>query len=322
MKAAVYNSYGPPEVVQVKEIDKPSPMADEVLVKVKASTVNRTDCGFRSAEYFVSRFFSGLLRPKYPVLGSEFAGEVVATGASVNKFKVGDRVFGFDDGKFGGHAQFLTISENAGIANTPDNIDDLTAAMLTEVSHYALGNIRAAKVEAGQDAMVYGATGAIGSAAVQLLKYFGARVTAVCDAPRLGLVKSLGVDRVIVYTWEDISSLKTRYDLIFDAVGKSSWGICKPLLKETGKYISTELGKNLENVWKSVFYNFSKGKRLMFPIPTTKQEDIQFLGDLAAQGHFKPVFDRCYPLDQIVEAYRYVETGQKTGNVVLRIPHD
>lgn len=322
MKAAVYRCYGPPEVVQIQDIPNPSPKSDEVLIKVFASTVNRTDCGFRSAEYFISRFWSGLFRPNEPVLGCEFAGEVVSVGEKVKKFQIGDRVYGFDDARFGGHAQFKTISENAGIAKVPNGIDYQTAAMLTEGSHYALGNIRAAKTQAGQQVMVYGATGAIGSAAVQLLKYFGAHVTAVCPSAKVDLVKSLGADVVIDYTKEDISNLATRFDLIFDAVGKSSWGACKQLLKPQGKYMSTELGKNGENVWKAILLSKSKGKRLLFPIPTTEQEDIRFLGELAAKGYFKPVLDRTYDLENIVEAYRYVETGQKTGNVVISIPKD
>jgi NADPH:quinone reductase-like Zn-dependent oxidoreductase len=231
-------------------------------------------------------------------------------------------VFGFDDAHFGGHAQFKTISENAGIAKIPGGIDFQTAAMMTEGAHYALGNIRAANVQAGQQVMVYGATGAIGSAAVQLLKYFGAEVTAVCPTAKVDLVRSLGADVVIDYTKEDITRLKNKFDLVFDAVGKSSWGACKPLLKDQGKYVSTELGKNAENVWKAILLSRSKGKRLLFPIPTTEQEDIRFLGELAQKGHFKPVFDRGYDLENIVEAYTYVETGQKTGNVVIRIPQD
>nr|HPN59281.1 NAD(P)-dependent alcohol dehydrogenase [Chitinophagaceae bacterium] len=215
MKAVVFKKYGPPEVAQVMEIAKPFPKDHEVLIKVYSSTVNRTDCGFRSAEYFVTRFWSGLLQPKMQVLGCEFAGVIEQIGGRVTSLKAGDRVFGFSDKKFGGHAEYLTFPESGAIALMPDEIDFDEAAAITEGAHYALSDIRAAKVLPGQRVMVYGATGAIGSAAVQLLKHFGAIVTAVCNTKNVELVKSLGADEVIDYMTQEFTWTKTRYDFIF-----------------------------------------------------------------------------------------------------------
>lgn len=191
MKAIIHKKYGPPEVVKLLEVEDPIPKDDEVLVKVFASTVNRTDCGFRSAEYFISRFWSGLLRPKYKTLGCEYAGEVEEIGKNVTTFKKGDKVFGYNDSKFGGHAEYLTVAENDAITLIPTNLTYVEAAPITEGAHYALCNIRASKIRSGQKALVYGATGAICSAAVQLLKYFGVNVVAVCNTKNVALVKSL-----------------------------------------------------------------------------------------------------------------------------------
>lgn len=319
MKAAIYTTYGPPEVAQLKEVAKPIPKDNEVLVKVHASTVNRTDSGFRSAEYFISRFWSGLLRPRHQILGCEFAGVIEEIGKNVTLFKPGDAVFGYNDKSFGGHAEYLTLTETDAMAIMPANLGFDEAAALTEGAHYALVDIRAAKVKPGQQVMVYGATGAIGSAAVQLLKSFGAKVTAVCNTKNVDLVKSLGADIVIDYQTQDFTQTEQKFDFIFDAVGKSSFGQCKPLLTNKGIYISTELGKNGQNILFALTTPFWGGKKLLFPIPSISKEDVLFLKDLAEKGDFKPVIDRHYSLDQIVEAYHYVESGQKTGNVVLKI---
>lgn len=319
MKAAIHTQYGPPEVVHVMEVAKPVPKENEILIKVYASTVNRTDSGFRSAEYFISRFWSGLFKPTYPTLGCEFSGVVEETGELVTEFKPGDRVFGYNDKTCGGHGEYLTVAENDSVTTMPGNVSFSEAAALTEGSHYALNDIRAAKVERGQNVMVYGATGAIGSAAVQLLKHFGAHVTAVGNTKNVGLIKSLGADVVIDYQTEDFTKTTTRFHFIFDAVGKSSYKQCKPLLTEKGIYISTELGKNGVNIWLALIGKMSSGKKLLFPIPTMNKQDAVFLKELAERNEFKPVIDRTYSLDQIVEAYKFVESGQKTGNVILKI---
>jgi len=319
MKACINTKYGPPEVVRLTEVDKPVPKDNELLIKIFATTVNRTDCGFRSAEYFISRFFSGLFKPKNKILGNEFAGIIESKGKNVTKFSAGEKVFGYNDKTFGAHAEYMTIAEVAAVTTMPDGFTFEEAAPLTEGSHYALCDIRAAKVKAGQNVLVNGATGAIGSAAVQLLKHFGATVTAVCNTKNVALIKSLGADVVIDYTVQDFTKLNVSFDFVFDAVGKSSFGKCKPLLSKNGIYISTELGKNSENIFLALFTSLFDGKKVLFPIPTISKADVLFIKELAAKGQFKPVIDRQFKIDEIVEAHKYVETGQKTGNVVITL---
>jgi NADPH:quinone reductase-like Zn-dependent oxidoreductase len=319
MRAAINEEYGPPEVVRLMEVDKPVPGDHDVLIKIHATTVNRTDCGFRSAEYFITRFFSGLFKPKFNILGNEFAGEIEATGSAVTLFKSGDRVFGYNDIRFGAHAEYMIMAEDGVITNIPDGLSYEEAAPLSEGGHYALCDIRAAKVKSGQDIMIYGASGGIGSAAVQLVKYFGATVTAVCNTKNIEIVKSLGADVVIDYTVQDYTKTGQTFDFVFDAVGKSSFGQCKPILREKGIYISTELGKNSENIFFALTTPVTGGKKVLFPLPSISKKDIVFLKELVEAGKYKPVIDRKYPLEQIVEAYRYVETGQKTGNVVITV---
>lgn len=319
MRAIVHKEYGPPEVVKLMEIEKPKTKDEEVLVRVFATTVNRTDSGFRSAEYFISRFWSGLLRPKHTVLGCEFAGVVEDIGKNVTSFKKGDKVFGYNDKSFGGHGEYLTTPENGAITYLPNNFNFEEAAPMTEGAHYALNNIKAAQVQAGQKILVYGATGAIGSAAVQLLKHFGAHVTAVCNTKNVKLIQSLGADVVIDYQTQDFTKTESIFDFIFDAVGKSSFGQCKPLLSKKGIYISTELGKRGENIFFALFTPLLGGKKVLFPIPTTSKADVIFLKELAEKRLYKPLIDRFYTLEEITEAYRYVESGQKTGNVVIRM---
>lgn len=318
MKAAVYTRYGPPGVVRVEEVAKPTVTDHEVLVKVHVATVNRTDCGFRSAKPFIVRFFSGLVRPKVTVLGTEFAGVVEAVGSGVTAFEVGDRVFGYSEDRWGAHAQYLTIREDGPIATMPINVAFDLAAPSTEASHYALTSIRKAKIGSGQKVLVSGATGAIGSAAVQLLKTIGAEVTAVCDTPNIELVNGLGADRVIDRSIVDFTKDQQTYDVVFDAVGKSSFGRCKRLLKPGGIYASTDLGPGAQNPILSVVTPLFGGKKAMLPIPPKyDQELVNYFKGLIESGEFKPVIDRRYPLDQIVEAYTYVETGQKIGNVLI-----
>jgi NADPH:quinone reductase-like Zn-dependent oxidoreductase len=321
MKAIIHTRYGPPEVLQLAEVAKPVPKENEVLIKVHATTVNRTDCGFRSAEYFISRFFSGLFRPKNQILGNEFAGEIEAVGKEVKLFQPGDRVFGYNDITFGAHAEYMVIAEDEPITRMPENLTYEEAAPIAEGGHYALCDIRAAKVSAGQKVLVNGATGAIGSAAVQLCRYFGAEVTAMCATAHLDLVRSLGAKTVIDYTNEDFTKIGERFDFVFDAVGKSSFGKCKPILKSNGIYISTELGKGGQNPFLALISPMLGGKKLLFPIPTISKADVIFLKELVESGQFKPVIDRSYPLEQMVEAAKYVETGQKTGNVVITVNH-
>lgn len=282
MKAIVYTTYGPPEVASLADVAKPVPKDNEIL-------------------------------------GCEFAGMVEETGKAVTTFSKNDKVFGFNDKSFGGHGEYLTIAETGAVTTIPEGIPFDEAAAITEGAHYALCDIRAAKVKAGQQVLVYGATGAIGSAAVQLLKHFGATVTAVCNSKNVALVKTLGAGTVIDYQTQDFTKTATLYDFIFDAVGKSSFKQCKPLLTNKGIYISTELGKNGVNILLALTTPIGGGKKLLFPLPTINKKDVIFLKELVQSGAFNPVIDRKYNLDQIVEAYKYVESGQKTGNVILRV---
>lgn len=319
MKAAVYKKYGPPEVINILEVEKPVPKENEILIKVIASTVNRTDCGFRSANYFISRFWSGLFKPKYNILGCEFSGEVVETGSNVTEFKIGNKIFGYNDIKFGGQAEYLILTENDAITFIPENISNDEAAALSEGSHYALCILQSAKINEGNNVLVYGATGAIGSAAVQLLKYFGTTVTAVCNTKNVELIKSLGADIVIDYQKEDFTKTDQKFNFIFDAVGKSSFNSCKPLLTDKGIYISTELGKYGENIFYALTTPLFGNKKVLFPLPSINKDAVKFIKELVEKEKFKPVIDRKYNLEQIVEAYKYVETGEKTGNVIINI---
>jgi len=317
MKAAVRTTYGPPEVVQVTDIDRPEPVAGEILVRVRATTVNRTDRGYRAGTPWIIRFFSGLRRPKAHVLGTEFAGTVEALGDGVGRFAAGDRVCGYNERTFGAHAQFMTIAADGAVVSMPTGIDFVAAAPSFEGSHYALANLRAAKVGAGTDVLVYGATGAIGSAAVQLAKALGAEVTAVCRGEHVALVESLGADRVIDYTVDDFTAGDTTYDVVFDAVGKTSYKQCKRLVRPGGVFMATDVGPFPWNPLLALTTRIGARRRVMFPLPKDDAEVVGYLRDRIEAGEFRPLIDRTYPLDEIVEAYRYVETGQKVGNVVI-----
>ncbi|WP_187284349.1 NAD(P)-dependent alcohol dehydrogenase [Streptomyces sp. uw30] len=319
MKAAVHSRYGPPDVVRIADVDKPSAGERDVLVRVHATTVNRTDCAYRAAKPFFMRALTGIARPRRAVLGTEYAGVVEAVGSDVTSFAVGDRVFGYNEGAFGTHAEYLAVPQDEAIAAMPDGVTFEEAAPGTEGAHYALSFVRTARVGPGQIVLVNGATGAIGSAAVQLLKHYGAIVTAVCDTARLDLVKGLGADRVIDYTAQDFTQDEQRYDAVFDTVGKSTFGRCRRLLKPGGVYLSSELGPFGQNVLLPLVTPLFRGRRVKFPFPQQNQEAVRDIGGLIEAGSFKPVIDRRYPLEQIVDAYRYVETGQKIGNVVVTV---
>ena len=319
MRAAVHTRYGTPDVVSIREVEGPVPLANEVLVRIHATTVNRTDCAYRAAKPFIARFLTGLTRPRVTIMGTEFAGVVEAVGDGVSTFEIGDRVFGYSEGRFGCHAELLTIPEDGSIATIPANLTFVEAAPGTEGAHYALAFIRRARIHEGQTVLVNGATGAIGSAAVQLLKGIGANVTAVCATAHLGLVSRLGADRVIDYTNEDFTLGERKYDVVLDAVGKSSFGRCRRLLNPRGLYSSSEPGRFWQNPVLALVTALLPVKTVVFPIPTDNQAIVQHLRDLIESGTFKPVIDRHYRLDQIVEAYRYVESGRKVGNVVIEV---
>jgi NADPH:quinone reductase-like Zn-dependent oxidoreductase len=321
MRAAVHTRYGPPEVVRVTEVPPPTAGDGQVLVRVHATTVNRTDCGMRAAQPFLYRLFIGLRRPRLTILGNEFAGEVAAVGDGVTGVGVGDRVFGWDTVRYGAHAEYLAVPADGAIATIPDGLTYEQVAPATEGAHYALSLIRAAGIRPGQDVLVNGATGAIGSAAVQLLRQLGARVTATCRPEHLELVKELGAGRVIDHTAQDFTRDDRSYDVVMDAVGKSSFGRCRRLLRPRGLYLSTDLGPLSQNPLLALVTPLAGRRRVKFPIPRERDPAATMaqLRELLETGAFRPLVDRRYPLDQIVDAYRYVETGRKLGGVVITV---
>jgi NADPH:quinone reductase-like Zn-dependent oxidoreductase len=325
VKAIVYTSYGSPNVLQLKDVEKPIPQDNEVLIKVHATTVNRTDCATIRAVPFFMRIVTGLFKPKKQITGTEFSGEIEAVGKDVVSLKARDKVFGFDDMGSGSHAQFMTIEEDK-VMIIPGNISYEQAAASSEGAHYAYNFINKLNLEKGQTVLVNGATGAIGSAAVQLLNYFEVVVTAVCSTQNITLVKSLGASKVIDYTKEDFTKDEHKYDFVFDAVGKSSFFKCKHLLKPGGVYISSDLGFMAQNVFLPLITPIIKSmignKKTIFPVPVNIGGSLQLIKSLIKQDKFKAVIDRNFPLEQIVEAYRYVEKGQKIGNVVITVSHN
>jgi NADPH:quinone reductase-like Zn-dependent oxidoreductase len=324
MRAVVYDRYGPPDVLRLEQVEPPAPKEDEVLVKIHATTVTRADCATREANRrsglgvtLISRTISGLRRPRQRILGSEFAGEVEAAGAAVSEFARGDRVFGSSGFRFGAHAEFICMRESARVAHKPAGMSFEEAATVCDGGLNALWCLRLADLRKGRRILIYGASGAIGTAGVQLSRYFEADVTAVCSTKNVELVKSLGADRVIDYTHEDFTNNSQTYDVIFDAVGKESFRRCRGSLRQGGSYLATDGFRNLIlALWTSRIGD----KRVIFQIPPryTKQ-DVIFLKELVEAGRYRAVIDRRYELEDVVEATRYVETEQKTGNVVLTV---
>jgi NADPH:quinone reductase-like Zn-dependent oxidoreductase len=324
MRAVVYDTYGPPEVLRLEDVERPIPKEGEVLVKVHASTVNRLDVHTREANRrsglavtLLSRLMSGVRRPRQPILGSEFAGEVEAVGAAVSEFAVGDQVFGTTGLGFGAYAEFMCARASGRIAHMPAGMSFEEAAPICDGALNALTCLTQAELRKGRRILIYGASGAIGTAGVQLASYYGADVTAVCSTKNLELVKSLGADRVIDYTQEDFTKNGQKYDVIFDAVGKHSFRRCRGSLEPGGIYLPTDGFANLG--W-ALVTPLTGGKKVLFQIPPRQtKQDVLFLKKLVEERKFRPVIDRCYPLEDVIEATRYVETGQKTGNVVLAI---
>ena len=317
MRAVVYDKYGSPDVLRIEEIQRPVPKDDEVLVKIHATTVNRTDTALRAAEPFASRFVTGLRRPKKKILGTELAGEVEAVGAAVTEFEVGDQVFGVNPWKFGTHAEFVCMQESSSLAPKPAGTTFEEAAAVCDGAILALGCLRPADLRKGKSILVFGASGSIGTAAVQLARYFDADVTAVCDTKNVEVVRSLGASQVIDYTRDDFTRNGQAYDVIFDAVGKHSFRRCQGSLNRGGFYLATDGWQNLAlAAWTSRIGD----KRVVFPIPPRyTKKDVLFLKQLMEAGKYRAVIDRCYPLEHVADAARYVETEQKTGNVVLTV---
>ncbi|MGB5205930.1 NAD(P)-dependent alcohol dehydrogenase [Eudoraea sp.] len=328
MKAIVYTQYGSPDVLQVKEVQKPEPKENEILVRVRATSVNRTDCANLRAKPFIMRFTMGLFKPKKIIMGTEFAGDVVKVGKAVTTFKEGDKVFGFDDSVLSSYAEYLVFPESKGVSTMPEDFNYQQAGACLEGAHYAYNFINKVKLKKGQKVMVNGASGSIGSATVQLLNYFGNQITGVCNTKNIELVKSLGAAKVIDYSKEDFTKDPGKYDYVFDTVGKSTFGKCKSLLKPGGVYISSELGPWSQNLFYSLISAIfgslpgQAGKKVKFPYPPNIKRSVLLVKKLVEEGDFKSVIDRTYPLEKVADAFRYVEKGQKTGNVSILVGHN
>jgi NADPH:quinone reductase-like Zn-dependent oxidoreductase len=327
MKAIVHTAYGPPEELQVKEVEKPVPKEDEVLIKIHATTVTTSDCNVRNLTFTPKLFHLpmrmqfGITKPNNSKLGLDLAGEVEAVGKDVTRFKVGDQVFGTTEPVYGAHAQYICLPEEAVLTGKPANMTYEEATTIPGMGNTALYFIRdLGKVQDNQKVLINGASGGIGTFAVQLAKHYGADVTGVCSTSNLELVKSLGADRVIDYTKEDFTQTGETYDVIFDAVGKSSFLRCKGALKENGVYLDTlpKLSTILHMLWTSAVGS----KKIKMGGAPAKVENLISLRVFVEAGKLKTVIDRRYPLDQIVEAFEYVEGGHKKGNVVITVEHD
>jgi len=317
VRAVVYDRYGPPEVQRLEDVARPVPKEDEVLVRIHATTVNRTDCGWRSAKPFFVRYFIGLRGPKQKILGMELAGEVEAVGTAVTDFEVGDQVFGVKS--FGAHAEFVCIREGGPLAHKPAGMTFEEAAAVCDGASIALSCLRGANLREGQKILIYGASGSIGTAAVQLAKHFGADVTAVCNTKNVELVRSLGADKVVDYLQEDFTKNRETYDVIFDSVGKHSFRRCRRSLKPGGIYLETDLGFMWHVPILALLTRWIGNKKVTLGIAKYRKQDVLFIKELIEGGKYRAVIDRRYPLEDVVEATRYVETQQKTGNVVLTV---
>ena len=320
MKAATRTKYGPPGVLSIKTPDRiPQPKKDEILVKVKAATVNRSDCGVLTGKPWVIRLFTGIIKPRLKITGSDFSGLVVAKGDAVNEFNIGDDVYGFFDEGIGSHATYLCVSTKKAILKKPANITYEQAAASLEGAHYAFYFLEKIVLKKDDKILITGGTGAIGNAALQFLKYQGFHITVTCETDYVPVLQSMGADKVIDYTREDFTKLNERFDYVFDAVGKSTFGKCKPILKPNGVYISSELGPYWQNPLYALIAPLMRGKKVKFPLPYSIKRSMAFINGLIEKGKFSPLIDRRYRISEISEAFEYVLSGQKKGNVIINL---
>jgi NADPH:quinone reductase-like Zn-dependent oxidoreductase len=319
MQAVYRDVYCGPELVSIRKVSKPEVSKDSILIRVHATTINRTDCAILTGKPFIMRLFLGLFKPREKILGTDFSGVVEETGSAVTNFSVGERVMGFNDQGIRSQADFVCLSAKKNVFKMPEGLTFRSAAASMEGAHYALNMINKVKYSVGQRVLINGATGAIGSALVQFCKAEGMHVTAVCRGEHEVLVKSMGADRVLDYLSSDFTQLNEMFDFVFDAVGKSTFGNCKRILTPKGIYISSELGPWSQNIFFALIGLFSKGQKVIFPIPTHIDRSYEYVRDLIEKGKFKPLIDRSYPMSEVSDAYTYVMSGQKVGNVVLDI---
>ena len=321
MKAIVYTKYGPPEVLQLQEVEKPTPKANEVLIKVYATTVTLYDCWQRSCTAptgfgFLNRLASGFRKPRQPILGTELAGEIEAVGKDVKLFRKGDQIFGFTE-SLGAYTEYICLPEDGVLAIKPTNMTYEEAAAVPQGALTALFFLRKAKIQSGQKILIFGASGGVGTFAVQLAKHFGAEVTGVASTKKLELVKYLGADKVIDYTKEDFTKCGEIYDIILDTIGKSVVRRSKKSLKKEGFYLFTTFG--LPKLFQILWLKMTSSKKAIIGLLKGRTEDLIFLKELIEAGKLKSVVDRRYPMEQAAEAHRYVETGHKKGNVVITV---
>ncbi len=317
MKAIARTRYGDPDVLKLVDLPIPVPNKDELVVQVKYTTVNRTDCGILWGLPWIIRFFTGFPRPSHLIPGTDFSGIVTSVGSEVSGFKEGDAVWGFNDGGLSTQVQYARISMDSPMLKVPEGINFQQAAASPEGAHYAYNFIKLLKLEKGRKVLVNGATGAIGSAAMQFLKFLEADVTAVCGTDQLDLVRSFGITHVIDYKSEDFTQLDMKFDAVLDAVGKSRYRWCKEILKENGTYVSSELGPGWENIFLAMRSGLRKDRRVIFPLPTDLKGSMAFIQERLIDGSFRPMIDRVYPMEEIRDAYGYVRSGKKIGNVLI-----
>jgi NADPH:quinone reductase-like Zn-dependent oxidoreductase len=323
MKAILVTRYGGPEVLQIKEVPTPSPKENEVLIKIHAAAVNNTDPVFRKGKPFISRIFTGLLKPKYPIPGDVLAGEVIEIGKNVTRFKIGDSIYGYTTETLGAHAEYKCLPDDSAITIMPENISYEEAAGIVDGGHTALVFLRdKGKIGNKQKVLIYGASGSVGTAAVQLAIIYGAEVTGICSTANIEMIKSLGVKRAIDYTKNDFTQENIKYDIIFDAVAKRSFSRCKNVLAENGIYLTTFPTPGV--LFKGLFQSKSKGKRAFFvaaglkPV-NEKIENLQYLSELIKNKKIKTIISKRYSMDDVAEAHKYVESGHKKGNVIINV---
>ena len=322
MKAIVYERYGPPDVLAVKEVAKPAPRNTEVLIKTYATTVTAGDCRVRSLHMpfgfgLIGRMVLGVSRPRQPILGSELAGKVEAVGKDVRKFKVGDDVFVFTGARLGCHAEYKCVPEDGAVVRMPANLSHDEAAAISTGGTTALAFLKRAHLQSGEKVVIVGASGGVGTAAVQLAGHFGAEVTGVCSTPNLDLVRSLGAHHVIDYTKQDFTDNRERYDVIVDTTGTAPFSRSKTSLNEGGRLLLVLSG--LPDVLQVPWVSMTSRKKVIAGPAAWRPEDLRFLAQLAEAGEFRPIIDRRYPFERIVDAHRYVDTGRKKGNVVITL---